>query len=128
MRKRKPFCVEHGDIYMADLGTEEDVVGSEQYGVRPVVVTSRNSLNRRSPTVVIAIITSELKRPGMDTHVVLPLVKGLPLQSMVCTEQRFTIDKKRLIRHCCKLSSETMKEVIRACRKAEEADRIRRQW
>ena len=43
-RKKKPFLVERGDVFMADLGSEEDVVGSEQYGIRPVVVT------RTSPT------------------------------------------------------------------------------
>lgn len=119
----KPFHVERSDVYLADLGTEGDKVGSEQFGVRPVVVTSANFLNRRSPTVIVAAITSELKKTNMKTHVILSGASGLSKESMVCCEQRFTIDKKRLIKYCCKLDKETMKQVTRACRKAEAADK-----
>ena len=122
---KKPFYVERGDVYMADLGKEEEVVGSEQFGVRPVAVTSANFLNRRSPTVIVAAITSELKKTGMHTHVMLPAAL-LPKASMVLCEQRFTIDKQRLIKYCCKLDKETMKQVTRACRRAEAADKERR--
>ena len=116
---KKPFNVERGDVYMADLGGADDVVGSEQYGIRPVVITQQNSLNERSPTVMIAIITSEIKKEGLDTHVVLPMTKGLPKQSMVSAEQRFTIDKSRLQKYCCSLSEDIMRDITRACRKAE---------
>lgn len=116
---KKPFNVERGDVYMADLGDADDVVGSEQYGIRPVVITSKDSLNLSSPTVMIAIITSEIKKEGMDTHVVLPMTKGLPKQSMVSAEQRFTIDKSRLQKYCCSLDGDIMRDITRACRKAE---------
>lgn len=122
-RKKKPFLVERGDVFMADLGSEEDVVGSEQYGVRPVVVTQCNRQNESSPTIIVAIITRKIKKEKLDYHVILPKIKGLPKQSMVCCEQRRTIDKLRLIRHCCTLDDEIMKEVTRACHKVEEADR-----
>ena len=116
---KRPFHIERGDVYMADLGDAEDVIGSEQYGIRPVVITSRNFLNKRSPTVMIAITTSEIKKEGMDTHVVLPMTKGLPKQSMVSAEQRFTIDKARLLKYCCTLNEDIMRDVTRACRRAE---------
>ena len=122
-KRKKPFHVERGDIYLADLGGEEDVVGSEQFGVRPVAVTSSNFLNLRSPTVIVAVITSELKKTELDTHVLIPRQAGLALDSMLCAEQRFTIDKKRLIKYCCKLDKKTMNLVTRACHKAEEADK-----
>lgn len=122
----KPFLVERGDIYLADLGTADDVIGSEQFGIRPVIATQSNFLNKKSPTVIVAVITSELKNPGMDTHVILPMIKGLPKQSMVCTEQRFTIDKQRLLKYCCSVPPTVMAEITRACRRAEEADKRRR--
>lgn len=126
--KKKPFDVKRGDVYLADLGTEKEAVGSEQYGIRPVVITQTNRQNGRSPTVIVAVITSQIKKERMDCHVILPKIKGLPKQSMVCAEQRRAIDKKRLIRYCCTLSAEVMEDVTRACHKAEEADKVRRRW
>lgn len=120
------FKVQRGDIFYADLGTAENSVGSEQYGIRPVVITQCNKHNDHSTTYIIAIITSELKKEYMDTHVVLPSVKGLPLQSMVCCEQRFTIDQQRLLEYRGHLDRKTMKKVTRACRKAEADDKVRR--
>ena len=102
-KRKKPFYVERGDIYLTNLGKEEDVIGSEQFGVRPTVVTSSNFLNRRSPTVIVAAITSELKKTGMDSHYILPDLPSLPKSSMVLGEQRFTIDKQRLLKYCCKM-------------------------
>ena len=125
-KRKKPFYVERGDIYLTDFGNEADATGSEQFGVRPAVVTSSNFLNRRSPTVIVAAITSELKKTRLDTHYVLPALPSLPKASMVLGEQRFTIDKQRLIKYCCKLDKDTMKQVTRACRKAEAPDKERR--
>ena len=127
-KKKKPFDVLRGDVFYADLGSEEDVVGSEQFGIRPVLVTQSNDQNEKSPTIIVAIITSQIKKEKMDCHVILPKIKGLPKQSMVCCEQRRTIDKQRLLRYCCTLSDEVMEEVTRACHKAEEADKKRRRW
>ena len=128
MKKTKPFDVRRGGVYMADLGSEEEVVGSEQAGVRPVVATQSNRQNEKSPTVIVAIITSQIKKEKMDCHVILPKIKGLPKQSMVCCEQRRTIDKQRLLSYCCTLDKETMRKVTRACHKAEEADKESRNW
>lgn len=125
-KRKKPFYVERGDIYLTDFGNETDAKGSEQFGVRPAVVTSSNFLNRRSPTVIVAAITSELKKTRLDSHYILPALPALPKASMVLGEQRFTIDKQRLIKYCCKLDKETMKQVTRACRKAEAPDKERR--
>ena len=116
------FKVRRGDIFYADLGTEEDSVGSEQYGIRPVVITQCNKNNERSPTYLIAIITSELKKEYMDTHVILPPVRGLPLRSMVSCEQRFAIDQRRLLEYRGHLSKKIMKKVTRACHKSEAED------
>ena len=127
-KKKKPFDVLRGDVFYADLGKEEDVIGSEQFGVRPILVTQSNDQNEKSPTIIVAIITSQIKKEQMDCHVILPKIKGLPKQSMVCCEQRRTIDKQRLLRYCCTLSDEVMEEVTRACHKAEEADKKRRRW
>lgn len=71
------FRIRRGDIYLADLGTKADVIGSEQFGVRPVLITQCNRQNDRSTTYIIVIITSEIKKTRMDTHVILPMVKGL---------------------------------------------------
>ena len=128
MKNKKAFDVKRGSVYLADLGNEDQNLGSEQAGVRPVVVTQSNRQNEKSPTIIVAIITSQIKKEKMDCHVILPKVKGLPKQSMVCCEQRRTIDKQRLLRYCCTLSNEVMEEVTRACHKAEEADKKRRRW
>ena len=64
---KKPFHVERGDVYLADLGPEDDLTrGSQQGGVRPVVVTQCNRQNKTSPTVVVAAGTSHLKRQDLD--------------------------------------------------------------
>ena len=83
--------VRRGQIWYADLPDEE--IGSVQSGRRPVLVTQSDRLNRNSTTVVVAIITSRLKRIDDPAHVVLPIMKGLPLQSMVEAEQKPLIVK-----------------------------------
>ena len=117
------FKIRRGDIFLADLGTKADVIGSEQFGVRPVLITQCNRQNARSTTYIIVIITSEIKKTRMDTHVILPPVKGLPKMSMACCEQRFTIGRLRLIEYRGHLDNETMKRITRACRLAEAQDR-----
>ena len=117
------FRIRRGDIYLADLGTKADVIGSEQFGVRPVLITQCNRQNDRSTTYIIVIITSEIKKTRMDTHVILPMVKGLSRQSMACCEQRFTIGRLRLLEYRGHLDNKTMKRITRACRLAEAQDR-----
>ena len=117
--KRRP--IRRGDIYYADLPTEEE--GSVQAGSRPVLITQSNWLNRRSTTVIVAMVTSQIKRLDLATHVLLPIIKGLPKQSMVMTEQRKTISKGNLIQYRCTLDKETMKKVTRALKESEKDDR-----
>ena len=115
--------VRRGDIYIADLPEQE--IGSIQSGKRPVLVTQCNRLNKNSTTVLVAMITSQLKRVNDECHCVLPLVKGLPKQSMVLAEQRKTISTSQLIEYRCTLSDEIMKDVTRALRLSEKSDNVR---
>lgn len=86
--------VKRGDIYYADLSP---VVGSEQGGVRPVLVIQNNIGNKYSPTVIVAAITSQINKNKMPTHVEMDAVRyGLAKDSVVLLEQVRTLDKKRL--------------------------------
>ena len=85
--------VKRGDIFYADLSP---VVGSEQGGVRPVLVVQNDVGNKYSPTVIIAAITSQKNRVKLPTHVEVSAEFGLPKNSVVLLEQIRTIDKKRL--------------------------------
>lgn len=117
--------IKRGDIYYADLPAEE--LGSVQAGKRPVLITQCDRLNRTSTTVLVATVTSKLKRPNDETHVVLPMIKGLPRQSMVMAEQRKTISKSQLLEYRCTLDHQTMKRVTRALRASESATEKRQQ-
>ena len=116
-----PRPVLRGDIYFADL--PEDEIGSIQAGRRPVLITQANFLNRNSTTVIVAVITSKLKRTTDQVHVVLPKIKGLPKQSMVVAEQRKTISKSQLLEYRGSLDEEMMRKVTRALRIAERPDK-----
>ena len=86
--------VKRGDIYYADLSP---VVGSEQGGIRPVLIIQNDVGNKYSPTVIAAAITSQINKAKMPTHIVLPAKDyGLNKDSVVLLEQIRTIDKKRL--------------------------------
>ena len=85
--------VKRGDIFYADLSP---VVGSEQGGVRPVLVVQNDIGNKYSPTVIIAAITSQMNKVKLPTHVEVSAKFGLPKNSVVLLEQIRTIDKKRL--------------------------------
>ena len=86
--------VKRGDLYYADLSP---VVGSEQGGVRPILIVQNNVGNRYSPTVIAAAITSQLDKAKLPTHIALPAgTFGLPKTSVVLLEQIRTIDKQRL--------------------------------
>ena len=122
----KPFHIERGDVYMADLGDKP--CGSEQGGLRPVVVTQCNRQNNTSTTVVVAAGTSQAKRMDLPFHILIPKVKGLPKQTMFCGEQRFTLSVDRFISYCCTLDKVIMEKITRACRRAEEADENHRKW
>ena len=87
--------VKRGDIYYADLSP---VVGSEQGGVRPVLIIQNDTGNRYSPTVIAAAITSQTGKARLPTHIDLPVDQscGLSRDSIVLLEQVRTLDKKRL--------------------------------
>ena len=86
--------VKRGEIYYADLSP---VVGSEQGGVRPVLIVQNNVGNRYSPTVIAAAITSQQNKAKMPTHIELSArTYGLAKDSIVLLEQIRTLDKRRL--------------------------------
>ncbi len=86
--------VKRGEIYYADLSP---VIGSEQGGVRPVLVVQNDIGNKYSPTVIAAAITSQLNKAKLPTHIHLPQAQyGLPKDSVILLEQIRTIDKARL--------------------------------
>ena len=82
-----------GDLYYADLNP---VVGSEQGGIRPVVIIQNDVGNKHSPTVIIAAITSKAMKTTLPTHCSLSAHAGLDSDSIALLEQIRTIDKKRL--------------------------------
>lgn len=86
--------VKRGDLFYADLSP---VVGSEQGGVRPVIVVQNDMGNKYSPTIIVVPVTSQLKKSKLPTHVSLSANKfGLPKNSVALLEQLRTIDKRRL--------------------------------
>ena len=86
--------VKRGDIYYADLSP---VVGSEQGGIRPVLIVQNDVGNKYSPTVIAAAITSQINKAKMPTHIELAAKEyGLNKDSVILLEQVRTIDKKRL--------------------------------
>lgn len=86
--------VKRGDIYFADLSP---VVGSEQGGIRPVLIVQNNVGNRYSPTVIAAAITSKMNKSKMPTHIEINAKSyGLTKDSVILMEQIRTLDKKRL--------------------------------
>lgn len=88
------MIVKRGDIYYADLSS---VVGSEQGGIRPVLVIQNDIGNKYSPTVIAAAITSQINKAKMPTHIELAAKDyGLNKDSVILLEQIRTIDKRRL--------------------------------
>lgn len=87
--------VKRGEIYYADLSP---VVGSEQGGIRPVLIVQNDTGNRYSPTVIAAAITSQTGKARLPTHIDLPVTEdcGLSKDSVVLLEQVRTLDKRRL--------------------------------
>lgn len=98
-----------GDLYYADLSP---VVGSEQGGVRPVLIIQNDVGNKYSPTVIIAAITSQINKAKLPTHIELSADKyGLPKDSVVLLEQVRTLDKRRLKEKIGSIDNQKMKSV-----------------
>ena len=86
--------IKRGDLYYADLSP---VVGSEQGGVRPVLIIQNDVGNKYSPTVIVSAITSQINKAKLPTHVEISSNEyGLNKDSVILLEQIRTIDKKRL--------------------------------
>ncbi len=101
-----------GDIYYADL---RPVIGSEQGGIRPVLIVQNDVGNRHSPTVICAAITSQMHKAKLPTHVELDSEKyDLAKDSVVLLEQLRTIDKKRLKDKVCHLDNQMLREIDKA--------------
>ena len=106
------MVVQRGDIYYADL---RPVVGSEQGGVRPVLIIQNDVGNRHSPTVICAAITSQMNKAKLPTHVELHSDEyDLAKDSVVLLEQLRTIDKKRLKDKVCHLDNQILLKIDKA--------------
>ena len=106
------MVVKRGDIYYADLSP---VVGSEQGGVRPVLIIQNDVGNRFSPTVIAAAITSQKSKANLPTHIMLQAEKtGLTRDSIVLLEQIRTLDKHRLKERMGRVDSGNMHRVDEA--------------
>lgn len=103
------MIIKRGDIFYADL---RPVVGSEQGGIRPVLVVQNDTGNKHSPTVIVAAITSQMHKSKLPTHVELDSSRcDIVKDSVILLEQLRTIDKKRLKDKVCHLDSEMLKKV-----------------
>ena len=106
------MVIKRGDIFYADL---RPVIGSEQGGIRPVLVIQNDIGNRHSPTVIVAAITSRMNKANLPTHIELNAGNyDMVKDSVILLEQLRTIDKKRLKDKICHLDSLTMEKVNRA--------------
>lgn len=101
-------AIRRGDLFYADLNP---VVGSEQGGIRPVLVIQNDVGNHFSPIVVAAAITSRKAKNSLPTHILLENVPGLAPTSLLLLEQLRTIDRKRLRGYIGRISKEKMLEV-----------------
>jgi mRNA interferase MazF len=106
------LIVKRGDVFFADLSP---VVGSEQGGVRPVLILQNDIGNRFSPTVIIAAITAQIQKAKLPTHVEIDSKKyGFERDSVILLEQIRTIDKQRLTDKITHLDEEMMDKVDEA--------------
>ena len=98
------MVIKRGDIFYADL---RPVVGSEQGGIRPVLIIQNNVGNRHSPTVICAAITSKMNKAKLPTHIEINAeLYGIEKDSVILLEQLRTIDKRRLKDKVCHLDSD----------------------
>ena len=109
-----------GDVYYADL---RPVIGSEQGGIRPVLIIQNDVGNKHSPTVICAAITSKMNKAKLPTHIELNArLYDMDKDSVVLLEQLRTIDKKRLKDKVCHLDGDIMRRVNRALKVSLELD------
>ena len=108
------MIIHRGDIYYADL---RPVVGSEQGGIRPVLIIQNDVGNRHSPTIICAAITSKMNKAKLPTHVELDTRRcDMIKDSVILLEQLRTIDKQRLKEKICHIDEELLQRVNYALR------------
>ena len=106
------MIIKLGDIFYADL---RPVIGSEQGGVRPVLIIQNDTGNIHSPTVICAAITSKMNKAKLPTHVEIDADKyGIIKDSVILLEQVRTIDKSRLKEKVCHLDQDVLKKISSA--------------
>ena len=106
------MIIRRGDIFYADL---RPVIGSEQGGIRPVLVIQNDVGNKHSPTVIVAAITSKMNKAKLPTHIAIEASHyDIVKDSVILLEQLRTIDKKRLKDKVCHLDSDVLRRVDRA--------------
>lgn len=104
--------ITRGDIYLTDLNP---VKGSEQGGIRPVVIIQNDTGNRFSPTVIVAMITAKMSKSKIPTHVeVKATQEGVVRDSIIMLEQIRTLDKSRLIQKMGTIDMESLSKVNKA--------------
>ena len=106
MKENWVYC--RGDIYCANL---DPVVGSEQGGIRPVIVIQNDTGNQHSPTVIIAAVTSKTMKARLPVHVRLPSEIGLEKDSIALLEQIRTLDKHRLRERAGQITAEHHRQI-----------------
>jgi mRNA interferase MazF len=109
LRSVNSVVIKRGDILYADLSP---VIGSEQGGIRPVLVIQNDIGNKYSPTIIVAAITSQINKAKLPTHIEINAEEyGITKDSVILLEQIRTIDKKRLKEKVGHLSDDLMKKV-----------------
>ena len=112
VRSVKILNIKRGDIYFADL---RPVVGSEQGGIRPVLIIQNDMGNKHSPTVICAAITSRMNKAKLPTHIALEVNRyDIIKDSVILLEQIRTIDKSRLREKVCHLDDEILERINHA--------------
>ena len=117
--------VKKGDLFFADLNP---VVGSEQGGVRPIVIIQNDKGNKYSPTTVVATITSRQTKKPLPTHVEIKVGNGITKKSIVMLEQIRTIDKTRLLEHIGTLEQEDVKRIDEALVISLSINKEKKKW
>ena len=98
-----------GDVYYADL---RPVIGSEQGGIRPVLIVQNDVGNKHSPTIIVAAITSKQNKAKLPTHIELSAKRyDMERDSVILLEQLRTVDKRRLKDRVCHLDEDMMRQV-----------------
>ena len=109
---KENWVYRRGDIYCADL---DPVVGSEQGGVRPVIVIQNDTGNKHSPTLIVATVTTKIrKKENMPTHLLIKDTPAFREASVVQLEQIRTIDKRRIDNYLGKVTSREMVAIEKA--------------